>query len=77
MAQRPQRIPLTFGSCNGAKTDNQERLQSLPGVAPQSVSVPAAQAIAGQTMFEKIYLLAAIEPGLEAFETYPTATRRS
>jgi hypothetical protein len=41
------------------------------------VSVPAAQAIAGQTMFEKIYLLAAIEPGLEAFETYPTATRRS
>jgi len=35
----------------------------------------AAQSIAGQTCFERIYLLKALEPGLEAFEIFPGLAR--
>ena len=35
------------------------------------VAARAAAAIGGQPPFEKIYLLSALEPGLEAFEIYP------
>ena len=31
----------------------------------------AAKAVAGQNTFEKIYLLNALHPGLEAYEIYP------
>lgn len=37
----------------------------------------AAREVSGQTIFEKIYLLNALEPGLEAFEIYPGCTRCS
>jgi hypothetical protein len=35
----------------------------------------AAEAVRGQTPFDKIYVLHALEPELEAFEIYPTCTR--
>jgi hypothetical protein len=37
----------------------------------------AAEVVCGQNAFERIYLLNALEPGLEAFEIYPTLTRCS
>jgi hypothetical protein len=41
------------------------------------VAVAAAEVVRGQDAFEKIYLLNALEPELEAFEIYPTLTRCS
>jgi len=41
------------------------------------VAAMAADAVRGQTAFEKIYLLNALEPGLEAFEIFPTCVRCS
>jgi hypothetical protein len=41
------------------------------------VAALAVEAIHGQNAFEKIYLLNALEPGLEAFEIYPALTRCS
>lgn len=35
----------------------------------------AADAVRGQTAFEKIYLLNALESGLEAFEIFPGCVR--
>jgi hypothetical protein len=34
-----------------------------------------AQRVGGQSLFEKIYLLNALEPGLEAYEIFPTVTK--
>jgi hypothetical protein len=39
------------------------------------VAVAAAEVVRGQDAFEKIYLLNALEPELEAFEIYPTLMR--
>jgi len=39
------------------------------------VALFASQAVAGQATFEKIYLLNALQPGLEAFEIYPDSVR--
>jgi hypothetical protein len=39
------------------------------------VAALAANMVSGQTMFEKIYLLNALEPGLEAFEIFPACMR--
>lgn len=41
------------------------------------VAALAAQAVRGQDSFEKVYLLNALEPGLEAYEIYPECTRCS
>lgn len=41
------------------------------------VAAHAAEVVHGQNAFEKIYLLNALEPGLEAFEICPTLTRCS
>lgn len=41
------------------------------------VAALAAQAVREQNSFEKIYLLNALEPGLEVFEIYPRCTRCS
>ena len=41
------------------------------------VAALAAHAVRGQTAFEKIYLLNALEPGLEAFEIFPACVRCS
>ncbi len=37
----------------------------------EDVAAIAAAAVAGQTRFERIYLLNALEPGVEAFEIFP------
>jgi hypothetical protein len=34
-----------------------------------------AKAIRGKAAFEKVYLLNALQPGLEAFEIYPACAR--
>jgi hypothetical protein len=39
------------------------------------VAAHAARVIRGQNAFEKIYLLQALEPGLEAYEIYPACVR--
>jgi hypothetical protein len=39
------------------------------------VAAQAAAVVAGQTAFEKIYLLNALEPGLEAYEISPSCTQ--
>jgi hypothetical protein len=39
------------------------------------VAALAAEAVRGQRTFEKIYLLQALEPGLEAYEIYPACVR--
>jgi len=41
------------------------------------VAALATEAVRGQNVFEKVYLLNALEPGLEAFEIYPALTRCS
>lgn len=41
----------------------------------EDVAARAAAVVRGQTAYEKIYLLNAMEPGFEAFEIYPTCTR--
>ena len=41
------------------------------------VAARSAEVVHGQNAFEKIYLLSALQPGLEAFEIYPTLTRCS
>ena len=41
------------------------------------IAVLAGRAVAGQTVFEKIYLANALEPGTEAFEIYPGCARCS
>lgn len=41
------------------------------------VAALAADAVCGQTAFEKIYVLSALEPGLEAFEIFPGCARCS
>jgi hypothetical protein len=41
------------------------------------VAALAAQVVRGQDSFERIYLLKALEPGLEAYEIYPDCTRCS
>ncbi len=41
----------------------------------QDVAAAAAKVVAGQSRFERIYLLNAVEPGLEAFEIFPAPVK--
>jgi len=41
------------------------------------VAALAAEAVRGQTAFEKIYVLNTLEPGLEVFEIFPGCARCS
>ena len=41
----------------------------------RDVATAAAEVVANQTCFERIYLLKALEPGLEVFEIFPNVVK--
>ncbi len=68
---RPTRLIIYYGKAVACNTP-------YVGIQTRDFADAAARAaavVAGQTAFEKIYLLNALEPGLEAFEIYPTCVR--
>ena len=70
---RPTRLIIYYGQAAALNTP-------YVGVETRDfadVAALAADAVRGQTSFEKIYLLNALEPGLEAFEIFPACVRCS
>jgi hypothetical protein len=70
---RPTRLIIHYGQAAALNTP-------YVGVETRDfadVAALAADAVRGQAAFEKIYLLNALEPGLEAFEIFPACVRCS
>src|SRR5262249_42073260 len=68
---RPTRLIIYYGKAVSYNTPYR-------GAAPREFSDLAALAAAtiwGQSSFERIYLLRALEPGLEVFKIYPTCVQ--
>ena len=68
---RPTRLIIYYGKAVAYNTPyiGVETLEFV------DIAERAAGVVRAQTAFEKIYLLNALEPGLEAFEIFPTCAR--